>query len=121
MQMYLFQQGGSLCLSSFKIIHLENDLCLSTDQSYSIPKLHYIKKNSDVNDLVVASYQLSRRARTQGTLPSPAPHCRLGALIQSEHNHHGSDAALLLFGISYTCDAEPHAEMEQQRKVLDSP
>lgn len=79
----------------------------------------YIVLNSDVNDLVVANYQLSRRARTQGTLPQ-LPTAGLRALIQSEHKQHGPDAALLVFGISYTRDAETHVEMKKHSKVLDS-
>lgn len=72
-----------------------------------------------MNDLVVANYQLSRRARTQGTLPQLSS-AGLRALIQSEHDQHGPDAALLLFGVSYTRDAEPHVEMKKHSKVLDS-
>lgn len=73
-----------------------------------------------MNGLVVINYQLSRRARTRGTLPQLST-AGLRALIQSEHNQHGSDAAPLLFGISYTRDAEPHVEMKKHSKVLDSP
>lgn len=38
----------------------------------------------------------------------------LRTLIQSEHDHHDSDAAvfLLLFDTSYNHDAEPHVEMK---------
>lgn len=117
----VFQQGGSPCLSSFKTIHLENDLHLRTQVFQNSRVTLYLKK-SDVNDLVVANYQLSRRARTQGTLfLPPLSTAGLRALIQSEHNHHGSDAALLLFGISYTPNAEPRVEMKKHSKVLDSP
>lgn len=38
----VFQQVGSPCLSSFKIVHLQNDLHLRTEQISRIPKFHYI-------------------------------------------------------------------------------
>lgn len=46
--------------------------------------------------------------------PSSSPLAGLRRLIQPEHDHHYSDAAipLLLFDTSYTHAAEPHVEMK---------
>lgn len=119
----VFQQEVSPCLSSFEIIHLENYLLLRTHQFSRISKLHYNKKTSDVNDLVNGYYLSSQGEQEDkaGTLfLAQFSTAGLRALIQSEHNHHGSGAALLLFGVSYTHDAEPHVEMKKHSKALDS-
>lgn len=61
---------------------------------------------------------ISSQGEQEYKVPCSALHCRHD--IQAEHNHHGSDAALLLFGISFTRDAEPYVEMKKPSKVLDS-
>lgn len=117
MQMY-FNKGESPCLSSFEIIHLENDLLLSFPEFQSYIILKKLRCEWLSQWLL---FKLSRRARRQGTLFLPQlSTAGLRALIQSEHDHHGSAAALLLFGISYTRGAEPHAEMKKHSEVLDS-
>lgn len=105
MQMY-FNKGdppalAASKLSTWRMIYFWGLTSFPEFQSY------IILKNLRCEWLSQWLFKLSRRARRQGTLFLPQfSTVGLRALIQSEHNHHGSDAALLLFGISYTRDAE---------------